>query len=174
MKRLVVTLVLAVAAVFAGSSSALAHNVLVRSDPADGAAMASGPSKVMLTFDQPMQQGFNTVTVRGPDGTRWDSGEPSVSGNEVTAGVLPLGPAGDYVVGYRVLSADGHPVAGKITMRLTQTGTGTPASPSAPQLTDTASTGGVGDAPVWPWIAGAVVLLASGVVLALRTGKKPR
>ncbi|MGW3467032.1 copper resistance CopC family protein [Saccharopolyspora sp. NPDC000995] len=170
MKRLTAVAVLALAALFGGAGTALAHNVLVSSDPPDGAQVATGPREVRLTFDQPVRAGYNTVNVVGPDGTYWADGEVRVEGTSVIAPVRELGPAGAYTVGYRVLSNDGHPVSGKVTFTLTTAGGGTPAP--APQNADQQpQSGESGGMPIWPWIAGAVVLVVLGLVLALRLGK---
>ncbi|GDY31131.1 copper resistance CopC family protein [Gandjariella thermophila] len=170
MRRVLAVLLLAVTAVLGLATPAFAHNVLLGSDPADGAKLATGPAKVTLTFDQPVQFGFNTVTVTSTDGAHWEAGPATVAGNAVSAPVRPLGPAGEYTIGYRVLSADGHPVTGAVRFTLTTPGTGTPAS-VAPTGTAAPSAGGGGGTPVWPWIVGAVVLLAAGVVIALRLGR---
>ncbi|KAA2263716.1 copper resistance protein CopC [Solihabitans fulvus] len=159
------------------ATPALAHNVLVSSDPKEGSSLSAGPSQVTLTFDQPVQAGFNTITVIGPDNTHWEAGDVSVAGNVVTAPVRPLGPAADYSVGYRILSADGHPVYGSVKFKLTTAGTGTPAPPSEAKSTTQAggtanSAGTDGGMPVWPWIVGAVVLLSAGLVFALKGGKQ--
>ena len=172
MKRLLAACALAAVALIGSASPALAHNVLVNSDPAAGAQLATGPKEIRLTFDQPAKEGgqYNTVTVVGPDGEQWAAGPARVQGNTVTVPVRELGPAGAYSVGYRVLSNDGHSVSGKVGFQLTKPGNGTPApqqqAPASPEA-DSASAG----MPVWPWIAGAVVVVALGLVLALRLGK---
>ncbi|MCI2418585.1 copper resistance protein CopC [Saccharopolyspora sp. K220] len=175
MKRLVAVAVLALAALLGGAGTALAHNVLVSSDPADGAQLAAGPREVRLTFDQPVRsgEGYNTVTVVGPDGSYWTDGQMRVEGNTVIASVRELGPAGVYTIGYRVLSNDGHPVPGKVTFTLTTAGKGAPAPPpqTAEQPGQQAQSEESGGMPIWPWIAGAVVLVIVGLVLALRLGK---
>ncbi len=107
----------------------------------------------------------------------------------VTVPVRPLGPAGEYTVGYRVLSTDSHPVQGAVRFTLTAPGPGTAAAPApsgdgAPEAVAApdgpASTGPSSDSsdgsdsggtPVWPWIAGAVLLLGAGVAAALRLGR---
>lgn len=155
----------------AGAGTALAHNVLVGSDPAEGARLDAGPRQVRLTFDQPVREGYNTINVVGPEGEYWTEGGVRVEGRSVTTPVRELGPAGNYTVGYRVLSNDGHSVTGEVTFTLTRAGNGTPAAPpeeAAGQPEEGADSGGT---PVWPWIAGAVVLVALGLVLALRLGK---
>ncbi|MFR9728053.1 copper resistance protein CopC [Saccharopolyspora sp. MS10] len=170
MKRLLAIAALTAAALLGGAGPALAHNTLVGSDPAEGARLATGPAEVRLTFDQPVRagEGYNTVTVVGPDGSYWTDGQVRVEGTSVVAPVRPLGPAGTYTVGYRVLSDDGHPVPGKVTFELTAPGTGTPAPPPAADRDEAGTGGGM---PVWPWIAGAVVLVGLGLLLALRLGR---
>ncbi|GAA2821484.1 copper resistance CopC family protein [Saccharopolyspora taberi] len=175
MKRLIAIAALSLAALLGGAGTALAHNVLVGSDPAEGAQLEVGPQQVRLTFDQPVRagEGYNTVNVVGPDGTYWTDGKVSVEGTSVTAPVRELGPAGVYTVGYRILSADGHPVPGKVTFTLTKPGNGTPAPPPAAEGEQAGQPGeaGSGGMPIWPWIVGAVVLVGLGATLAMRLGR---
>lgn len=184
MRRILTVLLFACAALLGVVTPAQAHNVLIGSDPKDGAQLATGPEKITLTFDQPVRQGFAQISVTGPDGSRWEDGKTAVDRQEVGVGVRPLGPAGQYVVGYRILSSDGHPVAGKITFTLTATGPGTasqpaPASsaaaPQAPDLSaqaaEAAQNGGAGMAVLW--IAAALVVLGGATVVALRRTRGP-
>lgn len=169
-------------ALLLGASPAFAHAEFESSDPADGASLATGPSTVSVTFSDTMQQGFNELTVIGPDGTtHYENGEVLADGDTVSVGVNPLGPAGRYQIGYRVLSDDGHPVSGSVAFTLTAPG------PAAAQLASSAAAApapadaapapvaqqdtGSGGSPVWPWIVGAVVLVAAGVFVAMRLGR---
>jgi methionine-rich copper-binding protein CopC len=176
MRRVLAVLALMVAAVLGTATPALAHNVLISTDPGKGASLDTGPAKITLTFDAPVQGGdINQISVLGPDKSQWAEGSVEISSNVVTAAVRPLGPAGTYTVGYRILSADGHPVEGEYTFTLTKAGNGTPAASQASAATGTAATTGAGSGggvPVWVWILGAVVLLAIGLTLALRTGRE--
>lgn len=179
MRRVLVPALLAVAALCAVASPAMAHNVLISSDPPRGAALESGPDTVTLTFNAPVQPAdVNQVSVLGPGQTQWAAGQVQVNGNVVTAPVRPLGPAGEYTIGYRVLSADGHSVSEEIPFTLTRAGSGTPAtgdaatSANAPENGAQDTSDGSDGVPVWVWIAGAVVLLGIGLVVALRTGKQ--
>lgn len=178
-------------ALLGGAGTAAAHSALVGSDPADGASLAAGPARVALTFSEPVQPGFTAVTVVGPDGSQWQAGPPAEDGAVVTVPVRPLGPAGEYTVGYRVLSADSHPVQGAVDFTLTAPGpaavnTPTPAVPAPaagvpddqgrtpvgePAATPAAPAADSADTPVWPWLVGAAVLLAAGVAVALRLGR---
>lgn len=162
-------------ALIGSATPAWAHNSLIGSTPRDGSSMAAGPNQIELKFDQPVQagQGLNSIAVIGPNNDHWEGGPAQVSSNVVTAPVRPLGPAGTYKVGWRILSADGHPVSGELTFTLTTAGNGTPAPPGQQASPGSSSpnddSGGV---PAWVWIAGAGVLLAAGLVLALRMGGK--
>ena len=183
MKRVAVVfpVVFAVAclAVVGLATPAFAHNQLIASSPADEATVQESPSAIELTFDQPVQQGegLNTIAITGPEGTNWTVGQAEVSSNVVTATVDDLGPAGEYRIGYRILSADGHPVSGDLTFTLATAGDGTPAPASDPagdeaSGPDDDSGGGL---PIWVWIGGAVVLLGAGLTVALRIGgRQPR
>jgi hypothetical protein len=145
-----------------------AHNVLVGSDPAQGAVLSTGPSVVKFDFNAPVENGPNYITVVGPGNTHWEKTEnATVYGNSVSTPVAPLGPAGVYTAAYRIISADGHPVSGEITFSLSQAGTGTPvtASPTANQAQSSSSGGGV---PIWVWLVIAAVLLGAGLVITLR------
>lgn len=169
----VIAVVTAVTLQIGTATPALAHNVLISTDPANGASLETGPTKITLTFDAPVQGGdINQISVLGPDKSQWAEGAVAINSNVVTAPVRPLGPAGTYTIGYRILSADGHPVEGESTFTLTKAGNGTPATAGAATGAATASGGSGGGVPVWVWLVGAVVLLAIGLTLALRMGRE--
>jgi methionine-rich copper-binding protein CopC len=177
MRKALIALAITGVAWLATATPALAHNVLISSDPAKGASLAAGPAKITLTFDQYVQNAnVNQIAVIGPGGGQWAEGQVEVRDSVVSVPLRPLGPAGEYKIGYRILSADGHAVTGEVPFTLTVTGTGTPASADAAkgtgQATTTPATGGEtrSGVPIWVWIAGAVVLLAIGLTVALRTG----
>jgi methionine-rich copper-binding protein CopC len=177
MRKALIALAITGVAWLATATPALAHNVLISSDPAKGASLATGPAKVTLTFDQYVQNAnVNQIAVIGPGGGQWAEGQVEVRDSVVSVPLRPLGPAGEYKIGYRILSADGHAVTGEVPFTLTAAGTGTPATADAARGnagdTNTPATGGQGSSgvPIWVWIAGAVVLLAVGLTVALRTG----
>lgn len=176
-RRGAVLLLLAGLALLFGASPAWAHSRLEGSSPAQGASLSTPPATVSLTFNEPVQIEFSTLTVIGPDGADYHTGDLSEVDNTVTAGVLPLGPAGTYQIGYRVVSADGHPVAGAIPFTLTAPGPGSsaakPAGGSALGSASPVAVPSSGDtgAPVWPWVVGGVVLVGGGAALALRVGR---
>ena len=163
--HLVVLALLFAAVAFATTlpaGAASAHAARVSTDPADHAAVSTGPGRVSATFNEDLQTTFAAMTVVGPDGNLWSIGLPQVHGTVVSVGVRPLGPTGNYAVNYRVTSADGHVVSGSWTFQLTTPGSGTP-GPAA-QAPDTSPD----DVPTWPFILGAIVLVAGGALWAAR------
>ena len=165
MKHLVAIVFLAfglAASSLGGAGDASAHAARIASDPAENAALAQSPPKVSATFNEAMQQQFAAMTVVGPDGNLWSTGDPEVNGAVVSIGVRPLGPAGTYTVNYRATSADGHVVSGSWSFRLTVAETGTPGPPAA----DASSTSH--DAiPVWLFYLGAVLIVGAGALWAV-------
>ncbi|GAB0101885.1 hypothetical protein JMUB6875_08520 [Nocardia sp. JMUB6875] len=169
-RRAVVALLLAlglgITGLFSGAAPAFAHAVLVGSDPGYGAMVEHSPARVSITFDEPVTAAQNAVTVTDRDGARADGGATESSDGGRTI-VVPLRSGladGTYLLGWSLLSADGHVVAGSIVF-----GIGVP-----PDLTVT-------DAPPDPLIAAleavvrlltalgyAGIALAVGIPLAAR------
>ncbi|MEU7852924.1 copper resistance CopC family protein [Nonomuraea sp. NPDC049141] len=175
MRRLFVIVLLAVAGVGV-ALPAQAHNVLVGSDPKDGATLTAAPARITLVFDQAVRQGYAQVGVTGADGTAWADGSAEVAAEKVSVKVKPLRAGGAYVVGYRILSADGHPVTGKISFNLAADATAVTQAPaqadaSGADAAEAAANGGAGMAVVW--IVGALLVLAAGTAVALRRARTP-
>ncbi|WP_410054942.1 copper resistance CopC/CopD family protein [Micromonospora sp. Mcm103] len=108
-------LLLLVALLLAPASPAAAHAVLVSSSPAASAVVPEAPAQVVITFSEGVRKVPGKVRVIAPDGSRADRGEPTFQGAEVTIPVDPSGGRGTYLVSYRVISADSHPVSGAFT-----------------------------------------------------------
>ncbi|WP_067718636.1 copper resistance CopC/CopD family protein [Nocardia yamanashiensis] len=101
---------------WAGAGTAAAHAVLVGTVPAYGATVSVAPERVSMTFDEPVTVVPNAVSVADRDGERVDLGEVDTADGGRTV-VVPLhaGVAdGTYLLGWSLLSADGHVVAGSI------------------------------------------------------------
>jgi methionine-rich copper-binding protein CopC len=179
MKHLVAVAVLIfglMAGTLGNAGVAAAHAARIASDPVEDASLSQSPSRVSATFNEAMQSQFAAMTVVGPDGDLWSTGEPEVNGAIISVGVRPLGPSGTYTVNYRATSADGHVVSGSWSFQLTVAGTGTPGPPvaeaSGPPAADASgnseATGGI---PVWPFFVGAVVIIGAGAWWAARRRK---
>lgn len=108
-------LVTLVALLLAPASPASAHAVLVSSSPVASAVVPSAPAEVVLTFSESVRKVTGKIRVIAPDGSRADRGEPTFEGPVVTVPVDPSGPRGTYLVSFRVISADSHPVSGAFT-----------------------------------------------------------
>ncbi|MGH3561349.1 MAG: copper resistance CopC family protein [Mycobacterium sp.] len=158
--RLAAAALMSAAMLFSAGGIAAAHAVLVSTDPARDVELAAGPARVSATFNERLQTTFAAMTVVGPDGNLWSTGEAQVQGAVVSVAVRSLGPAGTYTVNYRVTSADGHVVSGSWPFRLTVPGTGEPGPSVAP-----ADRSG-GDMPIWPFVVGAVVIVGAGLWVA--------
>jgi methionine-rich copper-binding protein CopC len=174
MRRLLALALLCGLALLLGTGVASAHTRLLSSDPADGTSLDTGPDRVSLEFNESMQPGFSTITVVGADGTQFQTGDVTADGDSVSIGVSPLGAAGRYEIGYRVISEDGHPVTGSVAFTLTTDGPAASAPVAAPPATAAAAPAAPvedGGAPVWPWVVGAVLLVGGGVGAALRLGR---
>jgi copper transport protein len=94
------------------STNAFAHASLVATEPRDGSMLAQAPTTVQLRFNEPITPAV--IRLIDSDGrTRDDAIVRTV--NETIAITLPDGlPRGTQVISYRVISADGHPVAGSM------------------------------------------------------------
>ncbi|WP_433347972.1 copper resistance CopC/CopD family protein [Micromonospora sp. CA-111912] len=108
-------LVTVVALLLAPATPASAHAVLVSSSPAASAVVPGGPAEVVLTFSEPVRKVAGKIRVIAPDGARADRGEPAFESTVVTVPVDPSAGRGTYLVSYRVISADSHPVSGAFT-----------------------------------------------------------
>ncbi|MBO4209231.1 copper resistance CopC/CopD family protein [Micromonospora echinofusca] len=126
-------LMVAFALLVVPASPAAAHAVLVSSSPVANAVVPAAPAEVVLTFSEPVRKVPGRIRVIAPDGSRVDRGEPSFEGSVVTIEVDPSGPRGTYLVSYRVISADSHPLPGAYTYSV--------GAPSAPP-TDSGGDGG--------------------------------
>ena len=144
-----------------GSAPASGHTVLTATDPAADATLSAGPNRVSATFNEDLQPAFAAMTVVGPDGNLWSSGEPEVRGPVASVGVRPLGPSGKYTVNYRVTSDDGHVVSGSWSFTVTVPSTGAP----GPSVSGTAESQRIS---LWPFIIGAGVLAAGVAAWLLR------
>lgn len=134
--RVVVTTLFALTFWSWGGGVAAAHTALIGSDPANDAPVSSPLSAVVLTFSEDINSAFATIVVHSADGRNWVSGHARVDGPRLSADVGPERlPNGKYTVGYRVVSADGHPVSGSYSFTVV----GAPDQPSPAITSPTAA-----------------------------------
>lgn len=103
------------AVVLGPAAPASAHAALVASDPSNGTIVPDAPNRVTLTFSESVQLLPGKIQVLTPDSARADQGEPQSGGSTVTIPLRSGLGRGTYLVSYRVISADSHPVAGSLT-----------------------------------------------------------
>jgi methionine-rich copper-binding protein CopC len=104
---------------FVALPSANGHSALESSNPSIDQVLEVFPSKMSLTFNEELisieGESVNTLTLQGTDGANYDLLTPTVVGAVLSANTRDGEyPAGDYLLKYRVVSADGHPISGEI------------------------------------------------------------
>ena len=105
----------ACALALAAPGAALAHAVLTHTTPHRGATVAQSPRTVELDFNEPVEVSVGAVRVFDTTGARVDAGgvrHPRGRARSVAVDLREGLGSGVYTATYRVVSADGHPVAG--------------------------------------------------------------
>src|SRR4051794_2026533 len=110
MKRIISTLLVAVAVLAAWPGLASAHAELVSSTPADGAAIAftNAPTSVTITFSEDVAKDVTTIQVTSSDGTAMTDGATTINFDKPTlasVNLKPLSP-GPYTVKWHAVTSD--------------------------------------------------------------------
>src|SRR5690242_19285419 len=92
------------------ATGASAHAALVSVEPFNASVVASQPKSVELRFNEPVTPG--AIRLIDAEGRERSEARISAAGETVSIAVPPDLPQGTVVVSYRVISQDGHPVAG--------------------------------------------------------------
>ncbi len=119
--RILPLLVVAAVLAVGGARIAGAHAVLLSTDPAAGSTLPVAPGAVTLHFSETVEIAFGAVTVYDPTGTVVETGDARYAGGDSSSieVTLPAGLGdGTYTVGWRVISADSHPVSGAFTFHI--------------------------------------------------------
>jgi copper transport protein len=97
------------------AAPAAAHAVVVASNPTAGQVLTEPPTTVTVQFSERVSAELGGISVLDADGEQVDRDGGLAPSGDVLATTLPDDlPDGTYVVNYRVVSADGHPVSGAI------------------------------------------------------------
>ncbi|MFG2955017.1 copper resistance protein CopC [Streptomyces sp. NPDC048291] len=110
----------ALTALTVAAPQAAAHTELDTASPAADSAPAGLPTRITPTFSDTMDGKYAKVAVTGPDGAPVSAGSPQVGDRTVALGLKSVAPAGRHTVGYRVVSAAGHPVSGSYAVPLSE------------------------------------------------------
>jgi copper transport protein len=128
--------VAAVAAVLVAATAipAFAHATLQETSPAPGQVLDRAPKEITLGFSESVEVSLGAIRVYDSRGERLDIGDVSHPGGDQSRVrvTVPKLDNDSYVVTWRVISADAHPVRGAFTF---QVGAGAPAG-NLQSLTD--------------------------------------
>lgn len=108
---------LAAGIVALAGSPAAAHANLVGTNPSSGSELDQPPDEVRLRFSERVTVAPDGVTMRDSDGAVVATEPAAVAAEDPSAVVLPIPPDlpdGSYIVSFRVVSADSHPVGGAV------------------------------------------------------------
>ncbi|WP_326849994.1 copper resistance protein CopC [Bacillus haynesii] len=117
MKRATLWVVLAVLCTILLPKAAFAHAYIVNSTPAENQELKKAPAEIKIEFNEAIQKGFHSITVRNSSGERVDSGKTEIDPQNAKIMTVKLKPKLQddiYSAEWRAVSADGHPVSGTI------------------------------------------------------------
>lgn len=157
-----------------------AHTALEQSDPSSGQQLAAAPERVRLVFTGAVDERLARVALSSAGGSPVEL--PVSVDDVVLVAQVPRGSSGAsgaWRIDFRVVSADGHPVAGTVPFFVTAVApppaaSGASLPPAAPSSAAAAPTdvtarpeAAVDDAGALPWAgaAGAVLLLGGGLLV---------
>lgn len=157
---LLAALALALVAGVGAAGPASAHATLVDSDPTEGEVLTTTPDVVTFTFDEPVSLPAGAVQVFDAAGEPVEA-DSSSRDTVVTTDLPDTLDDGSYVVVWRAISADGHPIAGSLTFAI-----GAPSAVvEAPQVPETDPAEVRSVLSVLQGLSYAGLLLAAGLVL---------
>jgi copper transport protein len=137
-------LLAAIAAALALPAGAWAHAALLRTVPAASVTVNGPPKSLSLVYSEPVEPKFAIVLVSDANGASQTAGPPARSASNPDELDVPLRRLreGWYLVFWRAISADGHPVRGAFTFAV-----GPNAGPAPqfviPPLSETAASPGL-------------------------------
>ena len=142
------------------ASPAFAHAVLLETTPGEGAVLTSAPTTVSLRYDEQVSVNAGSVRVYNSHRSRVDTGMiTKPSADVVEVGLRSHLGDGVYVVTWRVISADAHPVEGAFAFQVGPAGNAT--APAATRLAQNLLHDQRGDQ-----IVGAVYGIVRGILFA--------
>jgi len=134
--------VLGAGVVLGFATPAFAHAQLTSTEPVGGTVVANPPANIVLHFGESVEIPLGSIRVfESPSGKQVDTGaaeHPGGQGNSVSV-KLPKLDKGNYIVTWRVTSADSHPVHGAFTFTV---GSGKGSSADAALAAKLLSSGG--------------------------------
>lgn len=97
-----------------------AHDGLASSDPIADSVLDIAPVAITLTFTGDILGGASStaVLVHDASGAQVQTGTPVVDGPVVTQALSPSAISGAFLVTWRVVSSDGHPISGEFSYKV--------------------------------------------------------
>ena len=141
MRRVVLITLAAAAASLVLPAVAWAHAALLQTTPVASRIVNTPPKQVLLRYSEAVEPRFAIVSVTNAAGDKETAGPPSRSPANADTLVVPLKKLAEgwYLVYWRVISVDGHPVRGAFTFAV-----GPNAGPAPqfaiPSISETAAT----------------------------------
>ncbi len=170
LRRLAAGLVIAVATTTLSASPVSAHAELLASTPAADSVLEQSPDAIVLTFSEAVDVVDDSIRLVDSSGAAVDVGDVRRDDGPDTIAVdVGAELAGSYVVAWRVVSADAHPISGAYTFSVGEV-TSTDPDLVADLLAESGDTGsssgwlGVGR---WLSYVGVAVLVGGFFVLAV-------
>jgi methionine-rich copper-binding protein CopC len=117
--------------------SANAHDQILSTTPGDAEHLETAPTKVTMRFSEDVLDIGAIVLIVDGVGKNWAAGAVHLDRAQATQALQPGLADGAYQVRWRVVSADGHPVAGTFTFSV---GNVAPTGSTAPSTNATATT----------------------------------
>ncbi len=99
-------------------AAASAHAYLIKTVPAASQVLDGSPPNIQLTYDEAVEPRFAIISVTNAAGRQETTGPASRSPDNPDTLVVPLRrnlPEGWYLIYWRAISVDGHPVEGAFT-----------------------------------------------------------
>jgi len=147
----------------AAPATAWAHAVLLRTSPSASVTVNQSPTTVSLTYSEAVEPRFAIVSVTDAGGHQQTNGRPRRSPSDPDQLQVPVEhlSEGWYLVYWRVISADGHPVRGAFTFAV---GPNPGPAPEfvIPSTSETAATPGLITAR---WVAFLATMAAVGLLV---------
>lgn len=114
--RMVAGAAASIAIAISWTTPAAAHAELVTTLPASGASLEAAPATIELIFSERLSPELTTISAEAGDDPV--SVDIDISGRTVvvtpTSSSTPAGAVQRWVVAYRVVSTDGHPISGAV------------------------------------------------------------
>lgn len=169
--RLLLAAVLALAGLVLAAGPASAHATLISSDPAEGAVVATAPEQVTFTFDEPVRATSNSVRLFDATGKELEAEAKTRDTRLLVDLPGDLG-EGTFIVAWRAVSSDGHPIGGALTFSIGSPSATVAANVSAPAASpaEVQISLGIAQAVTYLGVFGAGGLVIFVLVLLPRVG----